>query len=137
MLQSELNELRSRPNREHRTAEQKDALFAESKRAWERESKAYQSYSGADQAEAPVWSSVRDFYCAVAEGATVAEALDFADAKWRAYATEQARKVAEAPKIRRGPSSGHSVISHRWVSPDFFRSKEPHLRAMAKHALSL
>lgn len=130
MLVSELNEIRSRANLELRTEAQKQALYHEARRAMEREQGAYNSFSGADKAEAPVWASVRDFYHAVAEGMPIDDALAFADEKWRSYAVEAQRKVAEAPKVQRGPSSGHSVISHRWVSLEFFRSKEPHLRAM-------
>jgi hypothetical protein len=40
-----------------------------------------------------------------------------------------------APKIKRGPSAGHSVIAHRWVDPDKFASRAIHIRAMARRAL--
>ena len=43
---------------------------------------------------------------------------------------ENHRKVAEAPKIQRGPMSGASAIHHRWVSPDAFVNRAPHLRQM-------
>ena len=54
------------------------------------------------------------------------------DKRWRDYAANQARKVAEAPKIKRGPSAGHSAISHRWVSPDAFTNRAHHIRTMVK-----
>ena len=51
---------------------------------------------------------------------------------WRAYAAENNAKINAAPKIKRGPSSGHSVISHRWTDPERFAASAVHLRAMAR-----
>ena len=36
---------------------------------------------------------------------------------WEDFASEQNRKVNAAPKIKNGPSSGHSVISYKHASP--------------------
>ena len=96
---------------------------------------AYTSHSGTDVAEAEVWRSVRDFYLMVKDGRPVEEALDVADARWKAYARENNAKVAAAPKIKRGPRQGQSCLEHRWVSPELFRSKAPHLRHMASVAV--
>src|SRR5277367_1077254 len=76
------------------------------------------SFSGADQADSELDYGARRVYVAVAhEGVDLEIAITREDARWRAYAVEQRRKVDEAPKIKRGPSAGHSVISHRWVDP--------------------
>jgi hypothetical protein len=87
----------------------------------DRESYCYSSkcLSGTDTAEAPLHGLMADLFGAYANGL---DAFAACDARWRAYAAEQQARVAAAPKIKRGPSSGHSVIGHRWVSPDAFDS---------------
>lgn len=108
------------------------AFFEEARLAGSMMDSAYRSFSGTDVAEAEVWGCVRRFYIAVAQGGDVEAAIAAEDVRWRSYATEQEKKVNAAPKTKRGPMSGHSVISHRWVSPDLFQSKGPHLRQMVK-----
>ena len=93
------------------------------------------SPSGADQAESELEFGASRVYVDIAhKGMDVEEAIAKEDARWRAYAAEQIRKVEAAPKIKRGPSSGHSVISHRWVNPDGFQTKAIHIRAMVRMA---
>jgi hypothetical protein len=87
------------------------------------------SWSGADQADSEVYFCERRVYIAVADGQSIEAAIVLEDRRWRKYAAEQ------APKIKRGPSSGQSVISHRWVDPDKFASRAIHIRAMARRAL--
>lgn len=83
----------------------------------DRASRCYSSGSGADVADAPMYDLAADFFGAAANGK---DAYAVCDAAWRQYAAERQLRVAKAPKVRRGPSSGHSVIAHRWVSPDAF-----------------
>ena len=90
------------------------------------------SFSGADQADSEVYFCERRAYVAIAAGTDVEAAIAVEDARWRAYAAEQAKKVDAAPKTKRGPMSGHSVISHRWVSPEAFASKAIHIRTMVR-----
>ena len=66
------------------------------------------------------------------EGLDVEAAIRREDERWRKYAADQAAKVEAAPKVKRGPSKGHSVISHRWVSPDAFRYHANHIRTMVR-----
>lgn len=89
-----------------------------------------QSWSGADQADSEVHFCAARVYRAVAQGQDVEQAIAAEDARWRAYAAEQARKVSSAPKRRSGPCAGHSVIDHRWVSPEAFTLKAVHIRQM-------
>src|SRR5271170_871796 len=91
------------------------------------------SWSGADQADSELDFGARRVYVAVAhEGVDLETAITREDARWRAYAVEQARKVENAPKIKHGPSRGHSVISHRWVNPDGFQTVAIHIRQMVR-----
>ncbi len=96
------------------------------------------SFSGADQADSEKHFCARRVYVAIAalgpdaSDAAIELALDVEDRRWREYAAAQAAKVAAAPKIKRGPSSGHSVIGHRWVSPDSFQTTAGHIRTMVK-----
>lgn len=105
----------------------------EAARRWRRmEEQAYHSMSGADVAEAPCHGMTADALACVADGKNLARTLAFFEAKWRKYAAEQASRVAAAPKIRRGPSAGHSVIGHRWVSPERFGDAARMIRALAE-----
>ena len=76
------------------------------------------SMSGADQADSEFYRLRRLFWLALRDGKPHAEARAAFIASWRAYAEAQQAKVARAPRIRRGPSAGHSAIGHRWVPLD-------------------
>lgn len=91
----------------------------------------YQSASGADVADAYKWDLLADGMGCIADGKDLDAVVALLSAKWEAYARENNAKVAAAPKIKRGPSAGHSVISYRHVCPDF-ESQARHLRAMAE-----
>lgn len=84
----------------------------------EAETRAYQSYSGTDVAEAPKHGLAADLYCLLGAGADRDAALAWATAAWTQYAAEQRARVNAAPRIKRGPRAGNSVIAHRWVSDD-------------------
>jgi hypothetical protein len=92
------------------------------------------SWSGADQADSELHFGASRVYVSVSRGTPLEEAIAKEDARWRAYADEQARKVNAAPRIKRGPSQGQSVIGHRWVNPDGFGIKAIHIRAMVRIA---
>jgi hypothetical protein len=98
-------------------------------RRWEA---SWAAWSGADQAEGEVWRYVRDIYVTAAQGGDVEAAITTADQAWRAYAEANNRKIADAPKIRRGPSAGHSSIGHRYTSPVLLQTKLIHVRAMIR-----
>lgn len=102
------------------------------KRAGERNRRAYESWSGADVAEAEIYRLERLFWMALWEGSEIEPTLAKFDAEWRKYATENNAKVESAKKIARGPRAGLSVIEHRWVSPELAETKAIHLRNMAK-----
>jgi len=91
----------------------------------------YASGSGADLADAPLRDLQADAFALLACGVTVEAIVELLEPKWRAYATEQQARVAAAPKIKRGPYSGQSNISHRWVSTEAFENFIPHLIQMA------
>jgi hypothetical protein len=93
------------------------------------------SFSGADQADSEYWFGQARVYGAVLSGVPLEDALAGEDARWRAYAAEQQAKVSAAPKIRRGPSEGHSSIAHRWVSAEKFSGAFTHLRFMIRRIL--
>ena len=117
------------------TAEQKDRLYACARQAGELGDAMVRSLSGADKADSEVYFCERRVYVAVSQGVEVDAALAAEDARWRAYAAEQAAKVDAAPKIKRGPMRGHSAIHHRWVNPGLFKCREGHIRIMIRHAL--
>jgi hypothetical protein len=119
------------------TEEQKEKLYQLARDAYALGESQLKSWSGADQADSEVYFCARHFYVDVAAGVEVEEALAKQDRRWREYAKEQAAKVAAAPKIKRGPSSGHSVISHRWVDADKFQSHAIHLRQMVRLTLGV
>jgi hypothetical protein len=95
------------------------------------------SASGTDQAESEVYFASGRVVRALGM-ADDPRRLEFeiavADARWREYAQQNNAKVKSAPKIKRGPSTGNSVISHRWVSPDLFTDRAAHIRAMVLRA---
>jgi hypothetical protein len=105
-------------------------LYSLARSSGERADSMLRSFSGADQADSELYFGERRVYVALAAGGNLETALAIEDARWRAYAKEQAAKVAAAPKIKRGPSQGHSVISHRWVNPEAFQSTANHIRTM-------
>jgi len=84
----------------------------------DRETSAYSSICGADIADAPKYGLAAELYCLVGAGADPDAAWDYVTNAWLRYAAAQRDRVAAAGKISRGPSAGHSVISHRWVSDD-------------------
>lgn len=94
-----------------------------------------QSFSGADQADSERHLVEARLYRAIAEGQSFDEAFAAADADYRRYAIAQQAKVAAAPKITRGPSSGHSVINHRWVPLDAMEHRKLHERFMVERIL--
>ena len=97
----------------------------------------WSAWSGADRAEGEVWRYVRDIYVAAAQGQDVEAAITHADEQWRVYATANNRAIEHAPKIKRGPSAGHSTIGHRYTSPEFLQSKLIHIRYMIAQAVKV
>jgi hypothetical protein len=84
----------------------------------DRATAAYASICGADVADAPKWDYAADLYCLLGAGADPDEAWDYCTQRWLRYAEEQRGRVDAAPRVSHGPSAGHSVIAHRWVSDD-------------------
>lgn len=95
-----------------------EELLSRAKGDFQLEESMLRSMSGADQADSEYFRLRRLFWLALRDGVPHAEARANLIAAWRAYAEGQQKKVDAAPKIRRGPMSGHSAISHRWVSPE-------------------
>jgi hypothetical protein len=119
------------------TEAQREALYSMAREADKRAESMIRSFSGSDQVDSERFYAERRVYVAVAHGTSVDEVIDAEDKRWRAFAAEQKRKVDAAPKITRGPSSGHSVISHRWVDPErFLHYAKTHIRHMVSMALS-
>jgi hypothetical protein len=116
--------------------EQREAFHDLARTAGERERNAYDQRGkllcGADVAEAPFHSVMRRVWLGLAVGMAPALVLKAADDDWRRYAEENNAKVEQAPRVRRGPSAGHSVIAHRWVSPDKVESITPHVYTMLR-----
>jgi hypothetical protein len=125
----------------------REALFKLARESYARGENMLNSFSGSDQADSELYFCENRVYSGA--GGQPTQALDEAtpwdptlanleqliaeqDKRWRDYAAGQAHKVAEAPKIKRGPSAGHSAISHRWVSPDAFTNRAHHIRTMVK-----
>jgi len=100
----------------HETAREKCHALARSFRA--RATSAYAGISGADRADAPKHDLAADLTCLLAAGVDERKAYDFCTLAWLRYAKEQRERVDAAPRLRHGPSAGHSVIAHRWVSDD-------------------
>lgn len=96
----------------------------------DRETSSYKSFSGTDVAEAPIHGMLADTYACIALGKDIEATLTLFEAKWRVYAKEQQARVAAAPKLKHGPSSGASVIHHRWVSEELWETHARHVRAM-------
>lgn len=75
-------------------------------------------------------------YLAVWQGGDLEPAIAEQDARWRAMAAEQQRKVATAPKVRfAGGSTGQSAAEHVWASPDAFADMAHRIRRNVAHAL--
>lgn len=111
----------------------KEALFQCARDAGAAGDAKLKSWSGADQADSELDFGARRVYVAVAhEGVDLEIAIAREDTRWRLYAAEQACKVEAAPKIKHGPSAGHSVIGHRWVNPDGFQTVAIHIRTMVR-----
>lgn len=107
-------------------------LFELARRAGDAWIRSWSAMSGTDQAEGEIYRYEREVYVAAAQGQDVEAAIAAADARWRAYAVQNNARVALAPKIKRGPMSGHSAISYRWVSPDKVQAKAIHWREMIR-----
>lgn len=118
------------------TPAQRERLIGFARREDARWAASWNARSGTDRAEGELYKLTHDFYRSVADGGDVEDAITVGDTAWRAYAERGNRKVAEAPKIRRGPSAGNSTIHHRWVSPDLFQHKALHLRGMVGFVFS-
>lgn len=123
------------------TPTQREAFYQLARQALSRECYAYHQtgklFSGTDCAEAPFHGVMRQVWLALARGVPVARALAAADQEWRRYAEQNNARVEAAPKIKHGPSSGQSVISHRWVSPDKVQSELPYVTSTANYIYQL
>lgn len=78
----------------------------------------YKSWSGSDVAETEFYRSRRAYWIDRYEGKNHETAFAIFDTNWRNYCNLNNARVANAPKIKTGPSAGHSGITHRWVSPE-------------------
>jgi len=96
----------------------------------DRETSSYKSFSGTDVAEAPIHGMLADTYACIALGKDIEVTLALFEAKWRVYAKEQQARVAGAPKLKHGPSSGCSVIHYKWVSEELWETHARHVRSM-------
>lgn len=114
------------------TEEMKEVLYAAARTAGSLGDSMLRSFSGADQADSEAYYGERRVYVAIAGGTDIETAIAAEDARWRAYAAQQAAKVEAAPKLSRGSMRGQSVISHRWVDPEKFTTRAGHIRAMVK-----
>ena len=114
--------------------EQRESMYDLARKSRTQEEHSYHQtgklFSGTDCAEAPLHGIVAKLWCKLAVGNSLDRCLTVADREWREYATVQNRKVDSALKIRSGPSSGHSVLSHRWASPEALESMSVHIRTM-------
>lgn len=102
------------------TEAQKEELYRLARQAGDLAMSMLRSFSGADQADSEARFCERNVYVDVAAGVPFAEAYAKQDARWRAYAAE----------------SGHSAISHRWVSPDKFECMKSHMCFMVERTLT-
>jgi hypothetical protein len=122
----------------------REALLALARESYAQGERMLKSFSGADQADSEMYFCENRVYAFAGDDgshkdetwdATLANLeaiIAYQDKRWRDYAAGQARKVGTAPKIKRGPSRGHSVISHRWVDPEAFQMRARHIRAMVR-----
>ena len=120
----------------------REALFVLARDSYALGESMLRSWSGADQADSEMHFCARRVYAFLGDTgpndtwdptcANLETLIAEQDARWRSYAAAQAVKVESAPKIRRGPSAGHSVISHRWVDPEKFTSYAHHIRTMVR-----
>lgn len=85
-------------------------------------------FSGADVADAPRHSIIRSIWIGLANGCEQEHLFSNAKEDWIKYCEYANEKVESAPKIRYGPSAGHSVISHRWCDPNRIDSDIIHIR---------
>ena len=117
------------------TPEQEEKIFTQLRNLRKQEEYAYKSMSGADVSGAPMYAVQIRAYTRVWEGCDPELAITLADREWRSYAAENNRKIEAAPKTKRGPYSGQSVIHYRYTDPDRFNSTAIHLRAMFRMIL--
>lgn len=84
--------------------------------ARDRSTAAYAGASGADRADAPKHDILADVWCLLAAGAHPTPVIEWATSRWSWYRDANHARVEAAAKIKRGPMSGHSAISHEWVA---------------------
>ena len=114
------------------TPEQEEKLFVQMRQSGAMAESGYRSMSGADVAGAEIHYIVRRVYVLFWEGVEREAAIAEGERQWIAYATENNVKVNAAPKTKRGPYQGASVIHYRWTDPGRWSSTGMHLRAMHK-----
>lgn len=106
----------------------RERFMAAARQSRDQASRFYTSPLGTDCAEAPLYDHQADLFCLAADGADPDEAAAVIRTAWISYAKVVRQKVAEAPKIRIGPSSGNSCIGHRWVSGEAIERVIQHVR---------
>jgi hypothetical protein len=112
-------------------AAQQRRLYELAKLSRDRATRSYNSFVGADSAEAYVHDLIADIYGVVGSGKDAGAVIQLNLGKWRRYAADQNDRVDNAPKMpKRHPRGGQPVIAHRWVSPDLFGSYLPHVKGM-------
>lgn len=89
-----------------------------------------QCLSGADTADAPRYDLQADAFGCIASGKDVDAVLALCRAKWIAYCEANNAKVENAPRVKRGPYEGTSVIHYRYTSPSAWDAVEVFVRNM-------
>ena len=110
------------------------ALYAMTRDAMKLGDSMLNGMSGADRADSEKYVLQAQVYRDVAGGVPFEEAFAKADKRWRAHAESQAKKVAEAPRIRMGPMSGQSAAHYKWVPADAFEHMKSHVKFMVQKA---
>lgn len=86
---------------------------------------------GADATDAEMYRQVAGALRKVLQGANVEEAVASFKKGWKDFQAENNAKVNAAPKIKYGPSSGHSVIGHKWAGDSMGEQGEGIIRRVA------
>lgn len=88
--------------------------------------------SGADRTDAVRHSMVAKAFGRLGQGEDVESVIGKLRGEWNEFAEQKKKQIEAAPKIRRGPSSGGSVIGYEHADPGAINSDEIFIRSVAR-----
>ena len=100
------------------------------RQAHKREEYMYNSPSGTDTAEAPLFMFEANMWRKLYVGEDVETSLGVMLTEWKIYAKGVRAKVAKTKKTSFGPKAGQSCIEYKWVSDEYGEDRVRHIRTL-------